>query len=523
MNVSGLGLSGELPREQSSGAIDNAGRGEEQRRRGGGAARRAAARGQATSREEDPNGVAEAFEQAKEEEANGAFAAQESRAFAGREDCQLDEAETSGPAAGTASEVTSGLGGGRGGEGGGRRAAAGETGCDEPALAEHPINPISSMDDSVISDVDSGDVLRVFRRFDLNDDGVVSHLELSRILKRLDPVCWTDAKIQAFLATMDANGDGVVQYEEFLDWIFESPTQPTEWRQLRMVKSGILDKDESSEPLPGLRVATFDLNGGANTELYAEFFQQAQPPLDFLALQKVPNFVAAAIAKALKMSCVWAPAAEYGNAILHRAEAQNSRRVRLNEDSAAICTVQVPIPEGDPIDVIAISARLHASSEGARQQQIRDLLRQLGIDRPLGYHPRFHYVLLGHLNSLRRRDFTDAEWREQAEKSRSESRERPQAMVMELIERTGFKDAALGHPAGPSELGEEFRGPAITSRSAQSRIDWIMFRGLHLQKAREYEVLPGIAPVDDGGEELVDRATTNSCFVVATIEVGASP
>jgi Ca2+-binding EF-hand superfamily protein len=68
------------------------------------------------------------------------------------------------------------------------------------------------------------DVRTVFRKFDQDGDGVITREELKGALHLLDPT-WTDDIIDALLACMDASGDGLVQYEEFVEWVFkETPS-----------------------------------------------------------------------------------------------------------------------------------------------------------------------------------------------------------------------------------------------------------------------------------------------------------
>jgi len=79
------------------------------------------------------------------------------------------------------------------------------------------------------------DVRTVFRKFDQDGDGVITREELKGALHLLDPT-WTDDIIDALLACMDASGDGLVQYEEFVDWLGGGGTRPgtaedTELRQ----------------------------------------------------------------------------------------------------------------------------------------------------------------------------------------------------------------------------------------------------------------------------------------------------
>jgi len=61
--------------------------------------------------------------------------------------------------------------------------------------------------------------VEVFRRFDLDGDGVISKNELGRVLKALDSKQWNDENIDVLLSAADTNKDGMLQYEEFVNWL----------------------------------------------------------------------------------------------------------------------------------------------------------------------------------------------------------------------------------------------------------------------------------------------------------------
>lgn len=58
-----------------------------------------------------------------------------------------------------------------------------------------------------------------FRRFDVDGDGVVTRQELASVMRKLDPQVWTNDRIDRLLATVDSNGDGRIQYDEFVHWV----------------------------------------------------------------------------------------------------------------------------------------------------------------------------------------------------------------------------------------------------------------------------------------------------------------
>eukprot|EP00928_Gymnodinium_smaydae_P099096 TRINITY_DN9369_c0_g1_i1.p1 TRINITY_DN9369_c0_g1~~TRINITY_DN9369_c0_g1_i1.p1 ORF type:complete len:399 (-),score=90.43 TRINITY_DN9369_c0_g1_i1:137-1333(-) len=60
----------------------------------------------------------------------------------------------------------------------------------------------------------------VFRKFDHNKDGLIDRAELRRVLLTLDPIKWSDDKVDALFNVVDANHDRMIQFEELLRWSF---------------------------------------------------------------------------------------------------------------------------------------------------------------------------------------------------------------------------------------------------------------------------------------------------------------
>lgn len=64
------------------------------------------------------------------------------------------------------------------------------------------------------------DVVReTFQAFDTDGDGNITRDELKTILQAIDSDQWTDAKVNGLLAQADTNGDGILQFTEFWNWI----------------------------------------------------------------------------------------------------------------------------------------------------------------------------------------------------------------------------------------------------------------------------------------------------------------
>lgn len=63
-----------------------------------------------------------------------------------------------------------------------------------------------------------------FREFDHNGDGTITKAELRRVLQRLDS-SWSEKRLSQLIKTVDKNGDGLIQFEEFVSWIWTEPDQ----------------------------------------------------------------------------------------------------------------------------------------------------------------------------------------------------------------------------------------------------------------------------------------------------------
>jgi len=67
-------------------------------------------------------------------------------------------------------------------------------------------------------------VRRAFRAFDVDEDGIIEYRELARVLKALDPSRWTEEELKEFMDEADMNKDGIISYDEFLDWVNDAAT-----------------------------------------------------------------------------------------------------------------------------------------------------------------------------------------------------------------------------------------------------------------------------------------------------------
>lgn len=65
-------------------------------------------------------------------------------------------------------------------------------------------------------------MLRIFQAFDLDGDGSITREELELLLSALDGGKWGDGEIDEFIQLADMNGDGMIQFEEFVKWLYGS-------------------------------------------------------------------------------------------------------------------------------------------------------------------------------------------------------------------------------------------------------------------------------------------------------------
>jgi len=62
-------------------------------------------------------------------------------------------------------------------------------------------------------------VQAAFKRWDENGDGLITEGELLQVLQKLDPRMTSEA-VRRLMAAADANGDGAIDHQEFVAWLF---------------------------------------------------------------------------------------------------------------------------------------------------------------------------------------------------------------------------------------------------------------------------------------------------------------
>eukprot|EP00928_Gymnodinium_smaydae_P066929 TRINITY_DN49893_c0_g1_i1.p1 TRINITY_DN49893_c0_g1~~TRINITY_DN49893_c0_g1_i1.p1 ORF type:complete len:297 (+),score=82.08 TRINITY_DN49893_c0_g1_i1:66-893(+) len=98
------------------------------------------------------------------------------------------------------------------------------------------------MGESAKEDAEMGDrIKKVFKKFDADESGDISCMELSKVLTKLNPT-FTLTSCSEMFRHIDADKDGSIQYDEFVNWL---TSKDGEYRgvkaSLRMLRDEFLD------------------------------------------------------------------------------------------------------------------------------------------------------------------------------------------------------------------------------------------------------------------------------------------
>lgn len=80
----------------------------------------------------------------------------------------------------------------------------------------------------------AGEIIQCFQKIDQNNDGTITHDELAKVMRALDPKAWTDKKVEALLKDMDKDGDGKINVDDFVTYIMSS--HPTDKKNQKSVQ-----------------------------------------------------------------------------------------------------------------------------------------------------------------------------------------------------------------------------------------------------------------------------------------------
>lgn len=72
--------------------------------------------------------------------------------------------------------------------------------------------------------------MQAFRCFDADGNGSITRDELLEVMEKLEPGKWDKQKVKALIKAVDVNRDGIIQYEEFIAWIFGTQVRASDKR-----------------------------------------------------------------------------------------------------------------------------------------------------------------------------------------------------------------------------------------------------------------------------------------------------
>jgi len=100
--------------------------------------------------------------------------------------------------------------------------------CFVPLRALNPKRTWEAWEDKLAFRQGEGLVRAQFRLLDENGDGHIDKEELLAVMRAVDPKAWTDARVDRLASVVDVNGDGRIQIDEFVNWVFGATSVGTE-------------------------------------------------------------------------------------------------------------------------------------------------------------------------------------------------------------------------------------------------------------------------------------------------------
>jgi len=113
-----------------------------------------------------------------------------------------------------------------------------------------------------------GQIKSIFGLWDADQDGIISKQELTEVLSQIGE--FNDTEIDQIMERADKNGDGSIQYDEFINWMVTPATRIQIVEDQSGCKAVVFDLDAALRPL----FAIYDQNG--NGAICQSEFQEAQ-------------------------------------------------------------------------------------------------------------------------------------------------------------------------------------------------------------------------------------------------------
>merc|ERR1712228_1003046 len=95
---------------------------------------------------------------------------------------------------------------------------------------------------------DADAVKAVFRKLDTEGTGAIAKEELTAAIHQLDP-SFSEAELLKGFKDADVNNDGLIDYDEFVSWLFQETASPNGGTRKKVQNTidSMMDKDDEEE------------------------------------------------------------------------------------------------------------------------------------------------------------------------------------------------------------------------------------------------------------------------------------
>merc|ERR1712151_1076218 len=95
---------------------------------------------------------------------------------------------------------------------------------------------------------DADAVKAVFRKLDTEGTGAIDRKELTAAIHQLDP-SFSEAELLKSFKDADLNNDGLIDYDEFVSWLFQETDSPNGGTRKKVQNTidSMMDKDDEEE------------------------------------------------------------------------------------------------------------------------------------------------------------------------------------------------------------------------------------------------------------------------------------